>query len=116
MRPPIHRGEWYEAMMTMDDNAQSRWAEIVRAREAPLFYVVDGTADILFASKPVAQAKPAGAFSLMLHAAIAATREGDASPALVFEGRLVRSERLTTPQGADRYVVFLERMEADGGR
>ena len=96
-------------MVIVDDSVNLSRGAATHGRSVPHFYVVDGTATIHFASKPAAQAPPTDVLTLMLRAAVAANQAGAQSSPLEIAGRLVRSERLATPSGDERFVVFLER-------
>lgn len=89
----------------MNDNAQCGGDDYVRTRQAPVLYVVDADANVLYAS--VAEEVCEG-LAATLRAAIAslATR-GPAQP-IIAAGRLVRAQRLAAPAGHYCYAVFFE--------
>ena len=95
-------------MANMDDSWDAPRDEF-GSRKAPLLYVVDGAATILFASAPVVEATSADVLRRMLHAAVESAQAGDTSLPLTFEGQRVRSERLATSDGGERYAISLER-------
>lgn len=83
----------------------------MRAREAPLLYVVDATANVLFASVDAALSTE---LSATLQAVVRALKSGRALRPTMVDGRLVRTERLTASVGEDCYAVFLERVTRGG--
>lgn len=84
-----------------------------KLREAPLFYVVDATATLVFASESPTDAASSDVLQLMLRAAVAAAKAGATGSPLMWEGRLIRCERLATSGDGERYAVFLERIAAE---
>jgi hypothetical protein len=93
----------------MDDTAQSTADRIVKSRVAPLLYVVDGDADILFASDGDTGSHVSADIARVLRDTVRAVQAHDPAP-VVHDGRLVRCEPLIGPQGAERYAVFFERL------
>lgn len=83
---------------------------IMLAVDAPYFYIVERDATIVFASKPAREAPPPDVLDRMLQAAVAAVEAGDTRSPLMFEGWLVRSERLESAAGDARYMLFFENL------
>ena len=94
----------------MDDNAQSAADRLVKSRVAPLLYVVDRNANILFASDGDTGSQYSNGIAGALRDSVRAMQAHDQPAPLLYEGRLVRCEPLAGPQGAERYAVFFEKL------
>ena len=94
----------------MNDIAQSTEDPLVKSRVAPLLYVVDHNAKILFASDGIAGPDISPGIARVLRESVRAVQANDQPARILYEGRLVRCDLLAAPQGTERYAVFLERL------
>jgi hypothetical protein len=97
----------------MDDNEQLRAEVLMKSREAPILYVVDADARILFASDGRAANDVSAVVAATLRAAVRFALAGETRSPLLHEGRLVRVEPLAAAAGFACYAVFFERLAVD---
>lgn len=98
----------------MDDIVQSDSERLAKSRAAPLLYVVDGDANVLFASDGDRGPELPPDVVEAVRAAVRLTPNDDPRP-LLHNGRLVRSERLAGADGSHCFAVFFEQISVSDG-
>lgn len=93
----------------MDDIVQFSADALVQSRTAPMLYVIDAQANVLFAPAAVESEFSVGLEDALRSIAASLPTASNPSPRM-FKGCLVRTERLIASAGGEVYAVFFERV------
>ena len=93
----------------MNDIEQSSADALVQSRTAPVLFVIDAEANVLFAPAAV-DAEFSHGLDATLRSIAASLSTSSAPSPRMFKGYLVRTERLVASAGGEVYAVFFERI------